>query len=332
MNKVEEIIELLSSVAPLHLQASYDNSGLLVGHSSNEVKGVLVALDCTEEVIQEALEKSCNTILTHHPIIFQGIKKLNGRTEVERVVAKAIKYDLNLIAWHTNLDQVIHGGVNGMIAEKLMLKNVRALQASSYKLFCSVLADKYILAEIESSLADPFATKRYGNRLIIELTSLQKGILEERLQEILEDYDFHYEFLTSSLHDFDKGYGLIGELEERMSFDKFLDKLSESMSLDQFKHTKKGPPIINKVALCGGSGSFLISNAIAAGADCYISADIKYHDFFEATDHMCIMDIGHYESEKFTIELLHSLLSKKFSTFAVLKTDCITNPVEYYHK
>jgi dinuclear metal center YbgI/SA1388 family protein len=262
MTKVQEVIDYLHNIAPNNLQESYDNAGLIVGSGEDEVAGVIVSLDCTPEVIQEAMDKGCNLIISHHPIVFRGLKRFNGSDYVEKAVIKAIKNDINLFAIHTNLDNVRINGVNTKIAEILQLENL------------DILAPKD-----------------------------EEG---------------------------DTGLGIVGQLMSEMDITKFFSYLKDKMQLKTFKHTMEVKQTVKKVAVCGGSGSFLLSSAIDSGADVFITSDFKYHEFFDHNGKIVIIDIGHYESERFTIDLLYELISNKFSTFAAHCTKINTNPVKYF--
>lgn len=265
MTIVAQLMDYLESIAPLHYQESYDNAGLIVGSPLIQIKGVMTSLDCTEQVIDEAIKTGCNVVVSHHPIVFKGLKKLNGYTYIERVVMKAIKHDIALIAMHTNLDNVLQNGVNQKIAQKLDLQEL------------NILATKDV---------DPL-----GNNI---------------------------------------GAGVVGHLKESMSGLEFLDYVKSSMGLTAIKHTLIVDKAIQKVAICGGSGSFLLPVAKASGAQAYITSDFKYHEYFDAENQLMVLDIGHYESERFTIELLYDLISNKFSNFATHYTKINTNPVFYY--
>ena len=263
--KINDIITFLNEIAPAHLQESYDNTGLIVGNKEWECYGVLVCLDSTEEIIDEAIQKGCNLVVAHHPIIFSGLKKINGYHYVEKTIIKAIKNDIAIFAIHTNLDNAFQNGVNSKFAEKLNLIKT------------SVLTPK---KEINSS-------------------------------------------------DSTNGAGLMGFLQNPMPVSDFFSFIKTKMEISQLKHTKIVKNKIHKIALCGGSGSFLIQKAKEENVDVYITSDIKYHEFFEANNQIILIDIGHFESEKFTIELLYTLIQNKFSTFAVHFTNHITNPVYY---
>ena len=260
--KIIEITTFLEEFASLEYQESYDNCGLIVGDAKSEVKGALITLDCTEEIVDEAIATGCNLIIAHHPIIFSGLKKLNGSNYIERTVIKAIKKDIAIYAFHTNLDNV-HNGVSAKIADKIGLVN------------CKVLTPK----------------------------------LTENSQLV--------------------GSGILGELKNPINSTEFLKFVKGTMQTDCIRHTALVKAAIKTVALCGGSGSFLLQNAIAEKADIFITADFKYHEFFDAENHIIIADIGHYESEQFTKELIYDLLTKNFTKFAVRLSKVNTNPIKY---
>ena len=260
--RIKEITKFLEGYAPLKYQEIYDNCGLIVGNENTEVKGVLITLDCTEEVINEAIVGDCNLIIAHHPIVFNGLKKLNGSNYIERTVIKAIKNDLAIYAIHTNLDNV-HNGVSAKIAERLGLEN------------CKVLAP------------------------------------------------------NPNLQNQQVGLGIIGELKEPIKTSKFLIDIKTNMKTNCIRHTSIVKEDVKRVAVCGGSGSVLLKNAKAVDADIFISADFKYHDFFDAENDIVIADIGHYESEQFTKDLIYDLLVKNFTKFAVRLSKVNTNPIKY---
>ena len=260
--QILEIINALETFAAADYQESYDNSGLIVGNPTTHCTGILCTLDATEEVILEAIAAGCNLVVAHHPIIFSGLKKLNGKNYVEKTVITAIKNEIAIYAIHTNLDNVI-AGVSNTMANQLGLENRRIL-----------------------------LPKNIDNQLV--------------------------------------GSGLIAELPEPIEERSFLQMLQTSFNLPLIRHTPLLGKPIQKVALCGGAGSFLLKQAIAAGADIFISADFKYHEFFDAEGHLVVADIGHWESEQFTVGLLIDILQAKFPTFAVLKSVIKTNPVNYF--
>ena len=267
--KIKTITSYLESIAPLSLQEEYDNSGLIIGNYEVEVQGALICLDCTEAVIDEAIKKKCNLIITHHPIIFHGLKKITGKNYVERVVEKAIRNNISIYAIHTNLDNVIQGE-NKKICDKLGLSK------------CKILSPRL-------TLPTPYG-EGMGNGA---------------------------------------GAGMVGSLSKPITEISFLKKVKKVMKASSLRHTVLLNKKVSKVAVCGGSGSFLLNNAISAGADVFITADFKYHQFFDAENKIVIVDIGHYESEQFTKELLRDLLKQKFSIFAPHLSKVNTNPVNY---
>ena len=363
--KIQEIVSFLESVAPPVLQESYDNAGLITGNGNWNCTGIITTLDATEEVVQEAIEKKCNLIVAHHPIIFGGLRKITGKNYVEKTVITAIKNDIAIYAIHTNLDNVLHG-VNAAIADKLGLVNQTILQPKNdtlKKLFTFVpveYAEKVRSAifaagagHISNYSECSFNAKGEGTFKPGEGTNPFTGKIGERhaeeemkLEMIFPAWlenkiliamiaahpyeEVAYDIVALENQNQQVGSGLVGELTEPVKEPEFLNLLKEKFNLSVIRHTPlRGKPV-KKVALCGGAGSFLIGAAIAAGADFYISADIKYHEFFDANGRLVIADIGHYESEQFTIDLLFDILRQKFPTFAVLKTGVKTNPVHYF--
>lgn len=363
--KVGEIIKVLESFAPLSLQEHYDNAGLIVGNENTTCTGIMVSLDATIEVIEEAIEKKCNLIVSHHPIIFSGIKKFTNDNYVQKAVVCAIKNDIALYAIHTNLDNVIDG-VNGKIADVLGLKNLSILaskQNQLKKLYTFVpfsSADNVRQAIFDaggghigkydecSFNVEGFGTFKAGddtNPYVGKAGELHRE-KELKIEIIFPDWlenriiksllaAHPYEEVAYDIISLDNKFGLIGtgivgELPDPMDERTFLGLLKERFQLEIIKHTSLLNKTIAKVAVCGGAGSFLISKALSSGADVYVTSDIKYHEFFDANDEMLIADIGHFESEQFTINLLQEFLVQKFPTFAVLKTEVNTNPVRYF--
>lgn len=263
--KIKEITDFLETIAPLEYQEKYDNAGYIVGNKDIECTGALICLDSTEEVVDEAISLGYNLIIAHHPIIFQGIKKLTGKTYIGRTILKAIKNDITIYAIHTNLDNAFVNGVSTKIASKLRFENLEILDPKP----------EFILK---------------GDKV---------------------------------------GTGVIAILDKPMDEMEFLLYMKEKLNLNVIKYTKLRNKLINKVAICGGSCSFLLKKAIASEVDIFITADFKYHEYFETENKLIIADIGHYESEIFTIELIFDILKNKFSTFAARLTNVITNPVKY---
>lgn len=263
--KLYEITDYLEEIAPLHLQESYDNSGLIVGERDKDITAALISLDTTEAIVDEAIARGCNLVISHHPIVFSGLKRFNKANYVERTIMKAIKHDIALYAIHTNLDNVHQNGVNQMICDKLGLVNGRILA--------------------------PNKNMEHKNHAV--------------------------------------GAGMIAELPSEMEPIAFLEYLKDKMSVSVVKHTKVLTSKIKTVAVCGGSGSFLLDHAVSAGAQVFVTSDYKYHQFFDANDQIIIADIGHYESEQYTKDLILQLIKQKFRNFASHLTGLSTNPVQY---
>jgi len=363
--KVTNIIQLLEELASTSLQESYDNCGLLTGNDQWVCTGILCTLDVTEEIVQEAKQKGCNLIVAHHPVIFGGLKKITGRNYVERTIIAAIKNDIAIYAIHTSLDNVIEG-VNGRIADTIGLVNRTVLQPKNnllQKLYTFVPInhiDKVRQALFDagagnighysecsfavagdgtfkaSKNAQPFVgaidQRHIEPEIKIEVifpTYLQQNIVNAlKIAHPYEEVAYDIVALENTYAAI--GSGLIGEMSEPIEEEKFLQLLKEKFQLKVIRHTAlRGKPI-KRVALCGGAGSFLTGKAIAAKADIYISADYKYHEFFDAENNIIIADIGHWESEQYTIDILTEVLQSNFPTFAVLKTSISTNPVFYF--
>ncbi len=363
--KIQEIISFLESVAPPSLQESYDNAGLLTGNGNWECTGIITTLDATEAVVQEAIEKKCNCIVAHHPIIFGGLRKITGKNYVEKTIIAAIKNDIAIYAIHTNLDNVLHG-VNAAIADKLGLINRTVLQPKNEtlkKLFTFVPVEfaenvrsaifnaggGHISNYSECSFnmagqgtfkpgegSNPFTGKR-GIRHTEDEIKMEMIFPAWQEQNILKAMkaahpyeEVAYDIVALDNQNQQVGSGLVGELPEPLGETDLLSLLKEKFNLSVIRHTPLLDKPVKKIALCGGAGSFLIGAAVATGADFYITGDIKYHEFFDANDRLVVADIGHYESEQFTIDLLFDILSQKFPTFAVQKTGVKTNPVHYF--
>ena len=362
--KIKEIIKPLEEFAPVYLQESYDNSGLLVGNENMEVKKVLITLDVTEEVLDEAITKQCNLIISHHPVIFKGLKSITGKNSSERIVAKAIKNDIGIYSIHTNLDNVDEG-VNSILCDKLGLKNKKILSSKKELLrklvtFCPVDDAEQVREAMFSAGAgylgnydscsfntpgtgsfkgsedtNPYIGEKgklhYEEEIRIETiypVYREKKILNAMLEaHPYEEPAYDIYFLENEFNRV--GAGMTGELEQEMNEMEFLKRVKEITQTGCIKHSKLLGNKIKKVAVCGGSGSFLIHGAIKTGADIFITGDIKYHDFFEAENKIVIADIGHYESEQFARELIFNIFIKKFPNFAVLISDLKTNPINY---
>lgn len=363
---VGDIMAVIEAYAPPVYQENYDNSGLQVGDPGSEVTGILLCLDITEAIVDEAIARGCNMILAHHPLLFGGLKRIAGRTYIERIVQKAIKNDIHLYAAHTNLDNV-YNGVNGKIAEKLGLKNTRILSAmpgTLTKLYTFVpaeAADKvrdamfaagagsignYRECSFNAQGTGTFKPGIHTHPVIGEAGGPRENVNEVKIEVLVETHsqaailkalveahpyeEVAYDLVQLKNANQELGAGIVGSLEAPMDETGFLALVKERMKADCIRYTAlKGKPI-SKVAICGGSGSFLLKDAIAAGADIFITADFKYHQFFDAEARIVIADIGHYESEQFTVEIFEAILKKKFPNFAILLSNLNTNPVKYF--
>lgn len=365
MPVLKDVTQFLENIAPLGLQESYDNAGLITGDVNSEINSVLVTLDVTEKVVDEAIQKKAQLIVAHHPVIFSGLKRITGKNYVERTVIKAIKNDIAIYAAHTNLDSV-DGGVNRKICEKLDLQNCKILQPASQqlkKLITFIPADhamavreavfkagagnigNYDSCGFTSEGLGSFRGNENSNPFVGEKGKIHsekeirfETIFPVHLQSRIIDAllkSHPYEEVAYDIYPLDNkfyktGMGMIGTLTESKSETDFLKQIKTTFNTGLIKHTAlRNKPVV-KVAVCGGSGSFLLNAAIAAGADFFVSADFKYHQFFDAEDKIVIADIGHFESEQFTKELFYELLTKKFPKFAVHLSEVGTNPVYYF--
>lgn len=363
--KIQDIIFLLEKTAPASLQESYDNAGLLTGNPSWECKGIITCLDATEDVVMEAVSKNCNMIVAHHPIIFKGLKKITGKNYVEKTIITAIRNDIAIYAIHTNLDNVI-GGVNGKIADTIGLVN-RSILVPKENLL-QKLAVFVPVAHKEPLLDSLFkaGAGEIGNYSECSFAGLGKGSFkanmganpfigkpgerhfenEEKVEVIFPVWlqaqvlkamkNAHpYEEIAYDIYSLNNiyqqtGTGILGELSVEMDEKSFLMLLKEKFNLSIIRHTEFLGKAVKKIAICGGAGSFLTGAAIASGADVYVTSDVKYHEFFDADHKILLADIGHYESEQFTTDLLFDILRENFPNFAVLKTGVNTNPVKYF--
>ena len=363
--KLHELTSYLESIAPLAYQEEYDNSGLIVGNANQEISQALISLDCTEAIVDEAIATGCQVIISHHPIVFKGLKKFNGKTYVERVVEKAIRHNIALYAIHTNLDNVM-GGVNARICQVLGLKNARTLSAKNGLLKKLITYVPLSHAEMVRNALFNAGAGNVGNysecSFNTEGTGTFKGSKEtnpyvgqpgqqhhEAETRIETIYPAHleskilmalflnhpyeevaYDLYTLTNQHQQVGAGMIGELDMPVAESDFLAHVKNRMQAAVIRHTELTGRPVKKVAVCGGSGGFLLKQAIAAGADVFVTADYKYHEFFDAEGKIVIADIGHFESEQFTQHLLYEIIREKFSTFAVRLTEINTNPIKYF--
>lgn len=361
---IGHIAHFLEDLAPLSLQENYDNSGLLVGNNNTICTGILVSLDCTEAVIDEAIANGCNMVVAHHPIVFGGLKKLTGRNYVERTVIKAIKNDVAIYAIHTNLDNV-SAGVNRKIGQVLGLENLQILSPKKGLLKKLVtFVPQAHAAAVRSALFDAGAG-HIGNYSSCSFNAAGQGTFkagqganpfvgqqgelhtedELRVETVFPDYieskvlaalqaAHPYEEVAYDVYLLDNahagvGSGMVGTLPHPVDEMTFLQQLKTAFNCGVIKYTKPLGNKVSRVAVCGGSGRFLLNDAIRAKADVFITSDFKYHDFFDADNRIVVADIGHYESEQYTSQLLHGLLIEKFTTFAVCISKSGTNPINY---
>lgn len=341
--KIKELISYLEQIAPPVYQESYDNSGLIVGNANTELTGVMICLDSTEAVLEEAKAKNCNLVVAHHPIVFKGLKKITGKNYVERVVIKAIKEDIAVYAIHTNLDNMYNKGVNAKIAERLGLQFTKLLAEKTglKKLSIEIPEirfDRIKKAALENgaihitprkAIGAELAAERYIATEVIFPIDKQAAVLKAIQSWHLKHRPEYHTISTIENRNPVIGSGMFGHLPEPMEETAFLEYLKEKMQINCIRHTKLLGKPIRKVAVCGGAGGFLLNKAKAKGADIFITSDYKYHEFFDADGQIIIADIGHYESEQFTVALLHEIISEKFSNFAAYCTSINTNPVYY---
>ncbi len=362
--KIKDIAHFLELLAPISFQESYDNSGLLLGDRNDEITQALITLDVTEEVIDEAIKSKSNFIIAHHPFIFNGIKRIGNNYWIDRCIRKAIKYDIAIYAIHTNLDNV-NTGVNKKLVDILGLTNFELLAPKNNTLSkLTVFVPNNNKDEVQNALFDAGAgaignydrcsfqlegtgTFR-GNELSnpsIGKVGEQEQVTETRIEVLVSNhkvkavlkamqeahiYEEVAHYLTPLSNTSQEiGAGMVGYLPSAIPTEKFLTFLKDRMGLSMIRHTKLISKTIKKIAVCGGSGRFLLSDAIAEKVDIFITSDFKYHDFFEANNDIVIVDIGHYESEVCIKEFLFDVLTKKFTNFAFRLSEINTNPIKY---
>lgn len=362
--RIQDVISCLEQLAPPAYQESYDNAMLICGDRNAALQGILCTLDCTEDVVEEAISLDANLIVAHHPIVFKGLKSLTGKNYVERTVIKALKNDIAIYAIHTNLDHVSKG-VNKRICDRLGLTQTKILQPKKQILNKLVFfvpledKDKVLDAVYEAGAGQigeykncSFQVEGMGTYTPSENANPhigQRGIpqyeKEVRAEVILPSYlsariisamkkahpyeEVAYYLSVLENENQDVGAGMIGVVETPMDGLDFLDYLKEKMKLNTLKHTALTKNKVRKVAVCGGAGIFLLSDAKRSGADVFVTSDIKYHEFFDAEGQIILCDIGHYESEIFTKELLGEHLSQNFPNIALYLTKVVTNPTSY---
>ena len=364
MPTLTELISSLEKLAPPALQESYDNSGLLLGNAKSKVTGALICIDVTEEIIDEAARRKCNLVISHHPLIFSSLKRITGKNYVERCIVKAIEKGIAVYAIHTNLDNVLHG-VNQKLAVKLGLTETKILRPLPGRLkklvtFCPLKSSEKVRQALFDAGAGrignydecSFNTEGTGTFRGLENTNPyvgKKGVQHREQEERIETiFELHlqsrliaallsahpYEEVAYDIYPLDNlhpniGAGLIGNLKKPMGEIAFLKMVKRTMKAGSLRYTELLGKNVNRVAVCGGSGSFLLEDAVKNSADVFVTADFKYHQFFNAEGKIVIADIGHYESEQFTTEIIKDFLNRNFSTFAVRLAETRTNPVRY---
>ncbi|GMT46217.1 MAG: GTP cyclohydrolase 1 type 2 [bacterium] len=361
--KIKELSRYLENFAPLALQESYDNSGLLIGSPEKEVEKALITLDVTHEVMDEAIALGFGLIIAHHPLIFKGLKRLRGGNLVEDLVIKAVKNDVAIYAIHTNLDNVVEG-VNARLALQLGLKDTKILlpagKLKKLVVFCPESHADVIREAVLNAGAGyignyshcSYATAGEGSFKALEGTHpfvgkqgeihfekevrleaiVSDNFLDVVLQAMLAVHPYEevaYDIYALENTGVNTGAGMIGELPEAMASADFLQRVKNRLGAQTLRHGKLIGKKVKKVAVSGGSGSFLMGKAFASGADAFVTADLKYHDFFHYQNQMILIDAGHYETEQFTKDLLFELLTKKFPNFALQISKFNTNPVSF---
>jgi dinuclear metal center YbgI/SA1388 family protein len=362
--KLSDIISFFNEIAPFKLQEGYDNSGLQIGNPAKEVKSALICIDITASVMDEALKRECDLIISHHPLIFGNIKSLTGKNETERIIERAIRNDISILSVHTNIDSV-YQGVNAKICDKLGLTGREILapvEGKLLKLAFFVPTDKAevvrnavfeagagVIGNYDSCSynlegkgsfragegSDPYVGEKgkvhYEEETRVE-TILPSFLKKEVITALLKAHP--YEEVAYDIYPLENrwdqaGMGMVGYFEEEMEEHDFLNAVKKVFNAGCIRYTALRSKTVKKVAVCGGSGSSLLSRAISAGADAFITGDFKYHQFFDAENKILIADVGHYESEQFTKELFYEYLTKKFPKFAVRLSEVNTNPINY---
>ncbi len=364
MIRIKDILKEIEAYAPLPLQEGFDNAGVQVGDVNQPARGALLCLDVTEEVIDEALELDCNLIISHHPLAFRAFKSLTGKTYIERCLMKACKYDLVVYAAHTNLDNA-YGGVNFKLAEMIGLQNVRVLSSQKDALLKLVTFVPEAYADLLRTALFNAGAGHIGNydsssfnlhgegtfragegcnpfcgevgelhtepevRIETVLPAFRKASVLRALLSVHPYEEPAYDFYPLANTWDQVGSGVVGELPEEEDELSFLQRIKDLFQVGCVKHSALTGRMIREVALCGGSGAFLINDAISYGADIFITGEAKYNDFYDVEDRILLAVIGHYESEVCTKDIFYSIISKKFPTFALHFSNVNSNPVKY---
>ncbi len=365
MIQVKDITNYLEQWAPLCYQEDYDNSGLLIGTSDAVVTGVLICLDVTEDVMNEAIREGCNLIIAHHPIIFTKIKQITTATHTGRSIMQAIKHNIAIYAIHTNLDNIAEG-INGCMAGRLNLQKQCILEPKTHTFqklavyvplaYVDIVRDalheagaghignytrcSFMTAGIGTFQPNDMAHPTIGQKDILEqvneykLEVIYPNYLSKHIITALQKAHPYEEvaYLIQPLENKDNqvGGGMIGELKEPLDIHSFLSYLKDKMHLKHIRHSVPSNNNIKRVALCGGAGISLLPEAIKNGADAFITADVKYHNFLDAAEKLLLVDVGHYESEVSMRELLYNKLLQEYKNILLLISKSNTNPVCYF--
>jgi dinuclear metal center YbgI/SA1388 family protein len=364
MIRIKEVLEALEEFAPPALQEGFDNTGIQVGETGQEAKGALLCVDVTEDVVEEALAKGCNLVIAHHPLLFKPVKSLRGATYIERCVMKACKYDMVIYAAHTNLDNV-RRGVNGWLAERIGLNNTHILSPKREGL---VKVVTFVPSGHVQKVRDALFAAGAGyvgnyDRCSFRLEGLgtfraQDGAhpflgevgkehaeREERIETVIPTHlqgkvlqavqaAHPYEEPATDIYPLNNtwegaGSGIWGDLPEEEDEQEFLLRMKELFNVSCVQHSALRGKAVRRVAVCGGSGAFLIKEAIACGADVLVTGEARYNDYYDVENHLLLAVTGHYESEACTKDIFRTLLLKKFPTFALHLSETDVNPVKY---
>ncbi|HPF02724.1 MAG TPA: Nif3-like dinuclear metal center hexameric protein [Bacteroidales bacterium] len=363
--QLKDLASFLDTAVPVSFQEGYDNSGLQVGDPMKTISSGLLSLDVTEQVLDEAIGSACDVIISHHPVIFNPLKQISGKNSVERVIMKAIRNDVAVYSAHTNLD-IVENGVSRKLAGKIGLKNVKVLTPLKHRLLKLVT---FIPADHLDRVRDavfaagagfigaydrcgftvegsgsfragegsrPFAGEKGRTHFEKEIrfeTILFSYMKRGVVKALLESHPYEevaFDLYPLENENLNAGLGCVGNLPEPVDEKSFLTMLKENLGSGSIRYSNLTGKKISKVALCGGSGGQLTGDAIASGADAFVTADLKYHSFFEAENRILLVDAGHYETEKFSTELLYDLITKKFPKFALRFSEINTNPINYF--
>lgn len=362
--KIKEILHTLEQIAPIPLQESFDNSGVQIGDVYQEAKGAIVCIDVTEAVVDEAINLGCNLIISHHPLAFRSFKSLTGKNYVERCMIKACKHDIVVYAAHTNLDNASEG-INQYLAKKLNLQHVRILDPQKSKLLKLVVFVPHSHVDVVRNAlfnagagnignydscsynlrgegtfraqqnTNPFVGKKGElhyepeTRIEVILPSYKQSEIERALLAVHPYEEPAYDFYALENVWKQAGSGIVGTLPEEMDEEDFLYLLKDTFNLKMIQHSTVRGAIIRDVAICSGSGAFLIPKAISYGADVFVTGEAKYNDYYDVEDKLLLAVVGHYESEIFTKNIFFDIISEKYPNFAVYMSGFDVNPVNY---